>query len=225
MNKFIQFLLLFFFLSPNHVFLDNNFKITDLDGKMTLWGNFCPDLPHQDLNSLKVLMGLKVTHHITGKELYNAAYHLLIDRYHYDDKQINSKVVFPAEWHNVGDDYHAARSLYMLMRYEKDSSLLIKYKMNLNRHWYDWKDMDLSWESSPWFIMVYQVLTGENVFTPEKQQVVKDMWGFERQKNKFKIPNDDGTFKMVESEEERTAAAMIRNYWFGRYYGIIDPKW
>jgi len=205
--------------------IDDNFKLTDLDGKMTLWGNFCPDLPHQDLNSLKVLMGLKVTHHITGKERYNAAYHMLIDRYHYDDKQINSKIVFPVEWHNVGDDYHAARSLYMLMRYEKDPSLLIKYKMNLNRHWYDWKDMDLSWESSPWFIMVYQVLTGEDVFTPERQQVVKDMWGFDRQMNKFKIPNGDGTFKMVESEEERTAAAMIRNYWFGRYYGIIDPKW
>jgi len=205
--------------------IDDNFKLTDLDGKMTLWGNFCPDIPHQDLNSLKVLMGLKVTYHITGKERYNAAYHMLIDRYHYDDLQINSKVVFPAEWHNVGDDYHAARSLYMLMRYEDDPSLLIKYKMNLNRHWYDWKDMDLSWESSPWFLMVYQVLTGENIFTPERQQVVKDMWGFDRQTNKFKIPNGDGTFKMVESEEERTAAAMIRNYWFGRYYGIIDPKW
>lgn len=205
--------------------IDDNFKLTDLDGKMTLWGNFCPDLPHQELNSLEMLAALKVTHHITGKERYNAAYHMLIDRYHYDDHQINSKILFPEEWRNVGDDYHAARSLYMIMRYEKDPSLLIKYKMNLNRHWYDWKDMELDWESSIWFIMVYQVLTSEDIMTKERQQSIKDMWGFERRTKEFKVPQKDGTYKMVKSEEEGTAAAMIRNYWFGRYYGLIDEKW
>ena len=205
--------------------VDDNFKLTDLDGKMTLWGNFCPNLPHQPLNSLEMLAALKVTHHITGKERYNAAYHMLIDRYHYDDHQINSKILFPKEWRNVGDDYHAARSLYMLMRYEKDRSLLIKYRMNLNRHWYDWKDIAFTWESNIWFIMVYQVLTGEDILTEKKKQAIKDMWGFERSTKEFKIPQKDGSFKMVKSEEERTAAAMIRNYWFGRYYDIIDPKW
>ena len=62
---------------------------------------------------------------------------MLIDRYHYDDDQIHAKIIFPEEWRNVGDDYHAARSLYMLLRYEDDRSLLIKYRMSLNRHWYD----------------------------------------------------------------------------------------
>jgi len=205
--------------------VDDNFKLTDLDGKMTLWGNFCPNLPHQELNSLEMLAALKVTHHITGKERFNAAYHMLIERYQYDDHQINSKILFPAAWRNVGDDYHAARSLYMLMRYEDDPSLLIKYKMNLNRHWYDWKDMEFDWESSIWFIMVYQVLTGEDIMTEERKQVIKNMWGFERRTKEFKVPQKDGTFKMIESEEEGTAAAMIRNYWFGRYYGLIDKKW
>jgi hypothetical protein len=204
--------------------IDNNFKMTDLDGKMTLWGNFCPDLPHQELNSLEMLMGLKIAYRITGNERFNAAYHTLIDRYHYDDHQINSKILFPAEWRNVGDDYHAARSLFMLMRYENDPSLMIKYKMNLNRHWYDWKNMEFTWESSIWFIMVYQVLTDEDVFTDERKQVVKEMWGFDRELKEFDIPADKG-IKTVKSEEEGTAAAMIRNYWFGRYYGIIDPTW
>lgn len=205
--------------------IDDNFKLTDLDGKMTLWGNFCPNLPHQELNSLEMLAALKVTFHITGKERYNAAYHMLIDRYHYDDRAINAKILFPPEWRNVGDDYHAARSLMMLMPLEKDRSLEIKYKMSLNRHWYDWKDMDLSWESSVWFLMVYQVLTDEDVFTPERQQVIKDMWGFDRESQEFKIPQEDGSFKLVRSEYELTAAAMIRNYWFGRYYNIIDATW
>lgn len=206
--------------------VDNNFKLTDLDGKMTLWGNFCPDLPHQPLNSLKMLMGLKVAHRMTGKERYHAAYHMLIDRYHYDDDQIQAKIIFPPEWRNVGDDYHAARSLFMLMRYEQDRSLLIKYRMSLNRHWYDWKDIAFTWESNIWFLMVYQVLTGEEVFNdPRREQGIKDMWGFERNTKKFNIPTENGGTQQVESKEEGTAAAMIRNYWFGRYYKMIDPKW
>lgn len=204
--------------------VDDNFKLTDLDGKMTLWGNFCPDLPHQALNSLEVLMGLKVTYTITGKERYNAAYHMLIDRYNYDDHQILSKIIWPEEWRNKGDDYHAARSLYMLMRLEEDNSLLIKYRMNLNRHWYVWQNHDFTFEDDIWFIMVYQVLTGEDVFSEQRNQAVKNMWGFERRTREFKIPDDDG-FKLVESEEEGIASAMIRNYWFGRHYGIVKEDW
>jgi hypothetical protein len=205
--------------------VDHNFKLTDLDGKMTLWGNLCPDLPHQRLNSLLMLMGLKVAGHITGKERFHAAYRMLIDRYQYDDHQIRSKVLFPEEWRNVGDDYHAARALYMIMRYEKDRTLLNKYRMNLNRHWYDWKSMDYSWESSIWLVMVYQVLTPEDAITDHHRQVIKDMWGFDRNSRTFKIPQEDGSVKEIVSEEEGTAAAMIRNYWFGRYYGIIDEVW
>ncbi|MDB4583783.1 hypothetical protein N9164_11570 [Draconibacterium sp.] len=205
--------------------IDNNFKLVDLDGKMTLWGNFCPDLPHQALNSLEMLAALKVTHRITGKERYNAAYHMLIDRYQYDDRAINAKILFPPEWRNVGDDYHAARSLYMLMRWEDDPNLLNKYRMSLNRHWYDWKNLEFTWESNIWFVMVYKVLTGEDIITDRIREGIKDMWGFEREKKVFKIPAGDGKFKNVESEYERTAAAMIRNYWFGRYYGLIDPVW
>jgi len=45
----------------------------------------------------------------------------------------------------------------MIMRYEKDADLLNKYRMNLNRHWVQWQDMDYSWESSIWMVMVYKV--------------------------------------------------------------------
>lgn len=205
--------------------VDNNFKLTDLDGKMTNWGNFCPDLPHEPLNSLEMLMGLKVTHRITGKERYNAAYHMLIDRYHYDDHQILSKLLWPEEWHTAPwDDDLAAKSLYMLMRYETDQSLLIKYRMNLNRHWFHWQNHDYSYPSHPWHNMLYQVLTGENVLTPDRVQAIKDMWGFDRQKQVFNIPTENG-YRQVESEYEGTAVWMIRNYWFGRHYGLIDPTW
>ena len=204
--------------------IDFNFKLVDLDGKMTLWGNFCPDLPHQPLNSLEMLMGLKVTHRITGIERYSAAYHMLIDRYHYDDRQLNSKILWPDEWRNPWDDDHAAKSLYMLMRYEKDRSLLIKYRMNLNVHWYDWQNHDFSFEGDAWLIMLYHVLTGENVMIEKRVQGIKDMWDFERNKREYKIPTEN-SYKTIESEFEGSATALIRNYWFGRFYGIIDPAW
>jgi hypothetical protein len=206
--------------------VDNNFKLVDLDGKMTLWGNFCPDLPHQPLNSFEMLMALKVTHRITGKERYNAAYHMLIDRYHYDDHQLTSKLLWPDECKTAPwDDDLAAKSFYMLMRYEDDRSLLIKYRMNLNRHWYDWQDHEFTYHADAWIIMLYQVLTGENVMTEKRIQAIKDMWGFDRRNRQFKIPTEDGSYKIVESEEEGSATALIRNYWFGRHYGLIDPTW
>lgn len=205
--------------------VDNNFKMTDLDGKMTLWGNFCPDLPHQPLNSLEMLMGLKVTYHLTGKERYNAAYHMLINRFHYDDHQLDSKLLWPDEWKTAPwDDDLAAKAYYMLMRYEKDRSLLIKYRMSLNIHWFDWQHHDFSYPSDIWYMMLYQVLTGEDVLNDERTQAIKNMWGFDRYKQKFQIPTKDG-FKLVESEAEGNAVYMIRNYWFGRHYGLIDPAW
>ena len=103
----------------------------------------------------------------------------------------------------------SAKKLNMLMRYENDRSLLIKYKMNLNRHWFDWQSMEFTWESSIWFIMVYRVLTGENVLTDEHVQVIKDMWGFNRSKRAFNIPQEDGRIKVVESEEEGIHSATL----------------
>ncbi len=203
---------------------DDNFKIVDLDGKMTLWGNYCPDLPHQPLNSLEILMGLKVTYKITGKERYNSAYHMLIDRYHYDEHQIKSKIIFPVEWRNPWDDCHAIKSLYMLMRYEDDPTLLNKYRMNLNRHWYVWKDADFSFVNDALFILTYKVLTGEDILTQERINGIKNMWGYDRQTREFKIKTGN-KYSTVISQEDGSAASLIRNYWLGRYYGMIDPAW
>lgn len=204
--------------------LDDNGRLTDIDGKMTLWGNMCPDLPHQPLNSLLLLMGAKAAHRLTGKDRFDKAYRQLIETHRYDDHQILSKMLFPEEWRNVGDDYHATRALYLLLRYETDPSLLHKYRMNLNRHWHDWRSMDLSWESSPWFVMVYRVLTGEDILSPYHLRHIRSFQGFERRRRTFDIPGPHGTAR-VEAEQEDVSAARIRNYWFGRYHGIIAPTW
>jgi hypothetical protein len=204
--------------------VDFNFKLVDVDNKMTLWGNFCPDLPHQPLNSLEMLAGLKVAYRLTGKDRYRAAYEMLINRYHYDDDAIMAKVLWPDEWKTSWDDELAAKSLYMLYRWESNPALLIKYRMCLNRHWHDWKNSKLVREDDVYYHLLYQVLTGENVMNEKLVQAIKNMWGFDRRRSRFTIPTPQGV-KTVESEEEGDAATMIRNYWFGRHYRLIDPTW
>ncbi|TFH01963.1 MAG: hypothetical protein E4H13_03460 [Calditrichales bacterium] len=204
--------------------VDYNFKMVDVDNKMTLWGNFCPDLPHQSLNSLEMLAGMKVTYRVTGKERYRAAYQMLIDRYHYDDDAIMAKVLWPDEWKTPWDDHLAAKSFDMLMRWEDDPLLKIKYRMSLNRHWHDWKNSDFRNSADVFYHMLYQVLTGETVVGEKCIAAIKQMPGFKRQRLTYTIPTENG-MKTMEADEEGNATTMIRNYWFGRYHGFIDPKW
>lgn len=206
--------------------VDDNFRIMDLDGKLTLWGNMCPDLPHNKLNSLVALAAVKVASKITGKQRFESAYKLLIDTYHYDDRQMLTNHLYPIEWRHIWDDYHAARSLYMVMNYETDPDLLNKYRMTLNRQWYVWKDITFEEESTIFYIMLYDLLTKEGVMQdPARIEVLKSMNGHTRRNRTFKVRQDDGSIKQVEVEIDRASTAFLRNYWFGRYHGFIDPSW
>ena len=204
--------------------IEYNFKLVDVDGKMTLWGNFCPDLPHQPLNALEMLAGLKVAERLTGKPHYPAAYRRLIEKYHYDEETIMAKVLWPEEWTVPWDDHLAAKSFYMLMRYETDPDPVRKYRASLNRHWYDWKNAEFKRTAELWYVMLYQVLTGEQVVDDKTREAIKNAWGLYRDKRSYTIPTADGS-RSVEAEQEEIATDLIRTYWFGRQYGIIDPDW
>jgi hypothetical protein len=205
--------------------VDYNFKLVDVDNKMTLWGNFCPDMPHQALNALEMLAALKTAHRMTGKDRYRAAYRMLIDKHHYDDEAIMTKTIWPEEWNVIWDDKLACKSYWQLFRHETDPSLLNKYRMSINRHQFVWKDSEYERVGAIWFPMVYSVLTGENVVTEKTIAALKNMQGFQRTKRRFSVPQADGAVVSMESEEEGNAALTIRNYWFGRHYGMIDPAW
>lgn len=206
--------------------VDKNFKLVDADNKMTLWGNFCPDIPHQPLNALEMLAALKTTYRITGKDRYRAAYRMLIDKYHYDDEAILAKTIWPAEWNVIWDDKLACKSYWQLFPHETDPTLLNKYTMSINRHQYTWAKLDYAEYGEMWFPMVYAALTGDHsAVTPKVLEALKNMQGFERRTRTFPVEQPDGTVVQVEAQEEGNAAEMIRNYWFGRYYGFIDPAW
>ncbi|MEO9894514.1 hypothetical protein [Aurantibacter sp.] len=206
--------------------VNDNFRIMDLDGKLTLWGNMCPDLPHNKLNSLVALAAVKVAHQITGEARFASAYKLLIDTYHYDDRQLLSNHLYPENMRHIWDDYHAVRSLYMVMKYENNPKLLNKYRMTLNRQWHVWKDITFESESTIFYIMLYDLLTKEGKMEdPARIEVLKNMNGHARRMRTFKVPNKDGTKKEIKTEYDHASTAFIRNYWFGRYFGFIDPSW
>ena len=204
--------------------VDHNFKLVDVDEKMTLWGNFCPDLPHENLNALEMLAGLKVAERLTGKLYFGAAYRRLIEKYHYDDQAIMAKILWPEEWKTSWDDHLAAKALYMLMRYESDPALLQKYRMSLNRFWYDWRNAAFNHTSEVWYVMLYQVLTGEEIIDEPRRQAIQNLWGFHRQKRAHHVPGPNGP-TTVEADQEEIGSDVFRTYWFGRQYGIIDPDW
>ena len=204
--------------------VDFNFKLVDVDNKMTLWGNFCPDLPHQPLNSLEMLAGLKTAYRLTGKDRYRAAYHMLNTKYGYADEGLLAKTLWPDSWKVPWDDTLAAEALFQLLTQEDDPSLLQKYRMSLNRHWYEWKKSQFRTPDEMFFPMLYQALTGEKVMNEALEKALKGMWGFDREHRTFAIPGPDGP-KQVASDSEGSATDMMRTYWFGRYAGLIDASW
>lgn len=205
--------------------IDHNFRLVDVDGKMTLWGNFCPDLPHESLNALEILAGLKVAHKLTGRPAFEAAYHRLLTKYHYDDQALLAKVLWPEEWKTPWDDHLAAKSFYMLMRFEEDPALLRKYRMSLNRFWHDWKNITVyKYSAEYWYPMLYQVITGEAVMDDARREALRGMTGLERARRTYTLPGPDGP-RGVEAEQEEADTDVLRTYWFGRQYGFIDPTW
>jgi len=199
--------------------VDHNLRIVDVDGKMTLWGNFCPDLAHEHLNSLLILSHLRTAQKLTGKTAYEAAIKRLITKYKYDDEAILAKVLWPVEWRNDGDDRLASMALYHLMRFEEDPSLLQKCRMALNRCWYVWKDTD-----DPWFRLVYQSLTGERVFDEKALARAKQMVAVTRAHGTWTIPAAEGP-KTVEADYEDVDSWALPVYWLGRYLKVIDAQW
>ena len=204
--------------------VDHNFRMVDVDNKMTLWGNFCPNLSHEPLNALEILAGLRTAYHLTGKDRYIRAYHRLIGEYGYAEEAIMAKVLWPERWKTSWDDHLAAESYITLMRYETDRDLRQIYRMGLNRHWYDWKGRDFSHSGNAILAMLYQVLSGREVVDDAIRDGIKKMWGFERSRRAFTIPTPGGT-KTMEAEEEGNATSLIIAYWYGRYHGLIDADW
>jgi hypothetical protein len=193
---------------------ENNFRIVDTDGKMTLSGNYSPDLPHEDMRALLLLSLLRTAVRMTDSQAFQTAHQRLLTKFHYDDQAVLAKRLDKGG--NASDDTAAAFALYSLFRIEKEEPLLRKYRMSLNRFWFAWKE-----SPDPFYAMIYQSITKEPVVTDAVGANIKALWAGGRSKNTWSSPSDAG----VQQDQEEVPVALVLAYWFGRYEGSIDPAW
>jgi hypothetical protein len=143
--------------------LDNECRIIDVDGEVTLWGHvgIDPD-PSRDeyyrklyatrfkraeaadetwrpplRASLMLLPDLLIAHHITGKARYLDFYHRVVERFK-DNPDLRNAGPFSLERLakvNHSSEGQAYEALYNLIRYEQDPGLLKIYRGWVNELW------------------------------------------------------------------------------------------
>jgi formylglycine-generating enzyme required for sulfatase activity len=186
--------------------LTHNMRIVDVDGKMTLWGDFSPDFDIQELNALLALSYLKTAHQLTGKGMYDQAYRRLIERHRYHERAVLARtVVGPAgvPWDNT----LGLTGLYFLMKYEADRRLLGFYRAALERYRYHMKTQKIAA-----YDIVIQALSSDVAqVTDRTYQYLADWRGAKRSSG------PEGTWQTA-------GHRYLRMYWMGRYYGLIGPN-
>jgi iron(II)-dependent oxidoreductase len=200
-------------------FVDHNFKIVDSDGKMTLWGNYSPDLPHQPLNALLCLAALKIASHITEDAKFEDAYWKLIHEHGYHEETIIGDSTMncdpPVPWdHDLG-----LLGLFHLMTYETDPWLLGFYRASLER----FHDYDLSRDVRiPYYDFIYKVLTNDH--TPADPETLEGFFLWDHAWKQFvveRVRQEDGR-KIAQGIWQECGETFPKMYWMGRYYGFID---
>jgi hypothetical protein len=147
--------------------LDNDYQLTDVDGKATTWGWWGPRTIWEDpdetgLRALHILSHLRVAMHLTAepqyRAKYRAAYDDLIKNHKYHLLTRNQKIMVPGRI-NHSDDELAFLSYYPLLRYETDPRLLATYKNSLERSWQIERP-----ERNPLWNFIYAAGTGAKEF-------------------------------------------------------------
>jgi hypothetical protein len=146
--------------------VDNGYRLIDADGKQTRWGWWGPEAIWEDpdetgLRALHILSHLRVAHHITGNQKYQAAYDELINKHRYHLLTRNQKINIPGRV-NHSDDELAFLSYYPLLLYEKDAKLLEVYRQSLERSWQVERP-----ERNPLWNFIYAAGSGSKEFDVE----------------------------------------------------------
>jgi len=139
------------------------YLLVECDGKPTTWGVWAPKLLNEDdrwrmqrgLNSLEIISHLKVAHHMTGDQRYQAEYEKMVKEHHYALNSIKQRITILGRhtWH---DDQLAMLSYYPLLLYEKDPDLRQILLLGLERTWQQLKEMRFAFWN-----FIYGAVTGE----------------------------------------------------------------
>ncbi len=144
--------------------MEHGWKLIDLDGKPTRWGNWDPEYfgkagegnAARGLNALEVLSFIKTAEALTGEPRFARGYQELV-KLGYPDYTLRQKCTFPP-----GDilqflDHLSFLCYPNLLKYETDPKLRSVYRRSLERSW----EIERI-EQVPWFNFIYGALTGSD---------------------------------------------------------------
>ena len=144
--------------------MGHGWKLVDLDGKPTRWGNWDPEYfgkagegnAARGLNSLEILSFIKTAEALTGEEKFTRGYDELV-KLGYPEFTLRQKATFPP-----GDvlqflDHLSFLCYANLLKYEKNPKLRSIYRRSFERSW----EVERI-EQLPWFNFVYGALTGND---------------------------------------------------------------
>ena len=231
--------------------LKNDYRLHDVDGLPTTWGNWNPnDLNHDSkwfwergINSAEMLMFLRTAHHVSGDEKYLQIYDMLIKDHHF---------LLNAARHKIDDDYdcHIDDKLAMftydtLLRYELRPQVRAYLLDALCHHWrYEriermpmWNfiasrhlgrscDLDAACEGlaqMPLDLIDYPI---QNSHRPDVQ------WSEEKGRLLEPLPYHEAPVDRFghqrfdadggSGKHAMYGTVFLLPYWYGRYYGLIE---
>lgn len=141
----------------------HGYKLIDHDGKVTRWGNFSPEYfnsvygyDQRGLNSMMFLSFLNTAKHVTGDKKYDLEADKLRKQYNYHIFSLHPKEYFPPENVVSWDNNLCLMSLYGLIKYETDPSLLLMYRQALENAW-----LHVSKQKNAFWDAIYQSMANE----------------------------------------------------------------
>ncbi|MBI4567007.1 MAG: SUMF1/EgtB/PvdO family nonheme iron enzyme [Planctomycetes bacterium] len=196
--------------------LRHDLRIVDVDGKMTLWGNLSPTLPHQPLNALLALAHLRIAHHVTGDTKYLAKYGEVISRHGYLEQALAASVTEPEQYVVPWDDALAYTALYNLLRYEHDAAIRDRLLRAMERFWL----RNRAGHRRPLYDFIYQANRPDvNVITSRSLRPLIDH--DVRPRRYVESLRTAAGPVALEGTWQESAAGELLAYWLGRYHGLI----
>ncbi len=237
--------------------LSHGYRLCDADGLPTTWANWSPDdLNRSDrwywehgVNAFEMLAFLKVAHHMSGDEKYNAEYLRLVEKEHYAVNAMYRKVDDAHTCH-IDDNLCFLISI-PLLRYETDPDILQCYLIGMREHW-EYERV----ERNPFWNILYGAFTEECCELDAGVNSLREMpldlmemklinsvrndldWDYSPEKFgepphlKTSLPYDEKPLANYDCNQlladrlsERKillyGAVYMLPYWIGRYYGLI----
>lgn len=165
--------------------IQNNLTLVDHTGIMTRWGVWAPEyINHHPLyydlralNSIEILMFLKVAEHITGDAGYGLVAHKLIQEHHY---LLNSLLMRRHEggfWADINhsDDELLYLSYYPLLMLEKDPAVRRILTQSIARTWEPIEgEQSIRPERNPFYNFTYGATTGRRCDVADARETLQD---------------------------------------------------